>query len=160
VRYPRHQIATHIPGVDNIPADNKLDTFFCFFPKGTTATHQHTTGALGSSGGNPTRLAISRLDGKAQNLLRKGITQSTEKVYLSAHRGYLLFCQHLNLQPLPATEDTLILYVTELAQTRAHSTIKTYLAGVRHLHVINGLGNPLEGKLKLNLVLKGIKPRM
>ena len=30
------------------------------------------------------------------------------------------------------------------------------LAGVCHLHVMNGLGNPLEGKLKLNLVLKGI----
>jgi hypothetical protein len=50
----------------------------------------------------------------------------------------------------------LILYVTYLAQTRAHSTIRTYLAGIRHLHVVNGLGNPLEGKLKLQLVLKGI----
>ena len=46
--------------------------------------------------------------------------------------------------------------MTELAQSRSHATIKTYLAGVRHLHVLQGLGNPLEKKLKLGLVLKGI----
>ena len=34
--------------------------------------------------------------------------------------------------------------------------IRTYLAGVRHLHIIHGLGNPLEGNLRLNLVLEGI----
>ncbi len=49
------------------------------------------------------------------------------------------------------------MYITELAQSRAHSTIRTYLAGVRHLHVISGLENPLEGKLKLALVLRGVK---
>ena len=46
--------------------------------------------------------------------------------------------------------------MTDLAQSWAHSTISTYLAGVRHLHIINGVGNPLEGKLQLQLVLKGV----
>jgi hypothetical protein len=115
------------------------------------------TGDSGQAG-----LAVRRLEEQAEVLLRAGIAQSTEKTYSTAQRGYLLFCQRLNLTPLPATEDTLILFATELAQARAYSTIKTYLAGVRHLHVIHGLGNPLEGKLKLGLVLKGInrvKPR-
>jgi len=111
---------------------------------------------MGSGGGSATRLHISRVQEKDEHFLRKGIVQSTEKAYLSAQRGYLLFCQWLNLQPLLATEDTLILYVIESAQTRAHSTIKTYLAGVCNLHVINGLANLLEGKLNPNLVLKGI----
>lgn len=94
--------------------------------------------------------------------MKAGIATSTEKTYSTAQRSFLSFCQDLNLSPLPATEDTLILYVTHLAQTKVHSTIRTYLAGVRHLHIINGLGNPLEGKLRLELVLKGInrvKPR-
>ena len=69
---------------------------------------------------------------------------------------FLSFCLPLNLQPLPASEDTLILFATHLAQTRAHSTIKTYLVGVRHLHVIHGLNNPLEDKLRLQQVLRGI----
>lgn len=60
---------------------------------------------------------------------------------------------------MPASEDTLILYVADLAQSKAPSTIRTYLSGVRHLHVINGLGNPLEGKLRLELALKGVRRR-
>jgi hypothetical protein len=43
----------------------------------------------------------------------------------------------------------LILFVRELAQT-----ICTYLAGVQHLHVLQGLGNPVDRTLKLKLVLK------
>ena len=102
------------------------------------------------------------MEKQTKHLLRKGIAQSTEKLYNSAQKGFLQFCHHLSLQPLPATEDTLILYVTDLAQSRTHSTIRTYLAGVRHIHIVHGPGNPLEGKLRLNLVLKGInrvKPR-
>ncbi len=37
-----------------------------------------------------------------------------------------------------------------------HSTIGTYLAGICHLHIIHNYGSPLEKKLKLDLVLKGI----
>lgn len=81
---------------------------------------------------------------------------STSKVYSSAQRIYMAFCTRLALTPIPASETSLILFVTELAQTRAHSTIRTYLAGVRHLHVTQGFGNPLRGTLKLDLVLKGI----
>ncbi len=63
----------------------------------------------------------------------------------------------MNFLPLPTTEEMLILFLAELAQTVAHSTIKAYqVVGVRHLHVVNGFGNPLEKKLRLELVLKGI----
>ena len=75
---------------------------------------------------------------------------------MSAQKIYLDFCSRLNQTPVPASEETLILFATELAQTRAHSSIRTYLAGVRHLHVTLGHGNPLSGTLRLDLVLKGI----
>ena len=101
-------------------------------------------------------MALARLEVQAQQLLSKGIAPSTSKVYSTAQRIYIEFCTRLARTPVPATESTLILFVTELAQTRVHSTIKTYLAGVRHLHVTQGQGNPLSGKLKLDLVLKGI----
>ena len=48
-----------------------------------------------------------------------------------------------------------------LAQTRAHFTIKTYLAGVHHLH-IHGFQIPRPDNPRLELALKGmqcIKPR-
>ncbi len=108
------------------------------------------------SGGRATGLAIPELEIKAELLLSKNIARSTDKVYTSAQRIFLDLCQRLSLTPMPVAESTLILFVTELAQTRAYSTIRTCLAGVRHLHIIHNYGNPLEKKLKLDLVLKGI----
>ena len=109
-----------------------------------------------TGGGGAARLAISSLEIEAERLLSKGVAASTGKVYATAQRLFQDFCHRLSLTPLPASESTLILFVTELAQTRAHSTIRTYLAGVRHLHVTRGLGNPLTNTLKLDLVLRGI----
>ena len=63
----------------------------------------------------------------------------------------------LQLTPLPASEETLALFVAELAQTQAHLTIKKYLSAVRHLHVYHGLGNPLKDTLRLDLILRGVQ---
>ena len=105
-----------------------------------------------ASGGGAARLAISSLEIQAERMLSKGVASSTSKVYSTAQRLFLDFCHRLSLTSLPASEATLILFVTELAQTRAHSTIKAYLAGARHLHVTQGLGNPLQDTLKLDLL--------
>ncbi len=115
----------------------------------------NSSGPVEPGGGGPARLAIAGLEVQAQQLLSKGIAPSTSKVYASSQRSFIDFCSRLGLPPLPASEATLILFVTELAQTRSHSTIRTYLSGVR-LHIIYGLGNPLSGTLKLDLVLRGI----
>ena len=94
-------------------------------------------------------MVVSSLERQASEFLLKGIAPATLRTYSSAQGIFLAFCQRLNLNPIPATEDTLILFVTEMAQTRAHSTIKTYISGVCH--------NPLKDKLWLNLVLTGIQ---
>ena len=78
-------------------------------------------------------------------------------MYDSGKRAFLAFCGRLKLTPLPASEQTLILFVAEMAQTLAPSSIQTYLAAVRHLHIINSLSNPLQNTPKLSLVLKGTK---
>ena len=57
---------------------------------------------------------------------------------------------------LPASEGTLIYFACHLARTVRHSTIKTYLAAVRNLHISCGHGDPLMGKLLLKKVLWGI----
>jgi hypothetical protein len=153
--------STHIPGVENVPLTpcpaTALPPFLCFFSIGTGSTNQDPDAALGHGGSNETRLAVDRLEAQVKQFLQRGIAPSTEKAYLSAQRGFVAFCQQLNLTPLPASEDTLILYVTDRAQTCAHTTIRAYLAGVRHMHIVNGFANPLEGRLRLNLVLKGIR---
>ena len=57
---------------------------------------------------------------------------------------------------LPTLEGTLIYFVSYLARTVKHSTIKLYLAAVRNLHISCGHGDPLVGKLLLKKVLRGI----
>ena len=57
---------------------------------------------------------------------------------------------------LPATEGTLVYFASYLARTVRHSTIKLYLSAVRNLHISCGHGDPLQGKLLLRKVLRGI----
>ncbi len=107
-------------------------------------------------------LDVMRLEEQVQFLISQGIAPSTARVYDSGKATYLALCTRLGMPPIPASEGLLLLFVAELAQTVVYSTIRTYLAGVRHLHVVQGAGNPLEGKRRLQLALAGVrrvKPR-
>ena len=102
-------------------------------------------------------MALSRLEEHASFYLSKGVAPNTARAYKSAQSRYWAFCARFSLPPLPASEQTLILFVAELAQDLAHSTIRSYLSGVRNLHITNGLPDPLPGSFRLNLVLNGIR---
>ena len=57
---------------------------------------------------------------------------------------------------IPASERTLVYFASYLARTVRHSTIKIYLASVRNLHIASGYGDPLQGRLLLKKILRGI----
>ncbi len=98
-------------------------------------------------------------------LIESGIWSSeygTQKVYSVAQRAYSDFCSWMKFSPLPASEVTLLLFITELALTWAHTTIRTYVSGVRHLQILHGFANPLANTPRLDVVLNSmqqIKPR-
>ena len=92
----------------------------------------------------------------------QGIANSTRRTYESAQRKFLHFCQwsgrlHANGSPLPASEWTLMLFVTHLSDSVRASSISVYLSGIRSLHIENGFANPLDNCLRLERVLRGIK---
>lgn len=60
---------------------------------------------------------------------------------------------------MPTSESLLCRYVSSLANENiSQSTIKCYLAAVRHLHIAEGFGDPnISGMARLEQVLKGIK---
>ena len=96
------------------------------------------------------------------SLLHNGLAKSTRRTYSIAQRRFLEFCYwsgyfHENGSPLPMSEWTLILLVTELSRSLKASTIKVYLSGVRSLHIENGFKNPLVDCPRLEQVLRGIK---
>ena len=89
-------------------------------------------------------------------------SDSTRQCYSTAQRRFLEFCNWSgcvgeNGTALPASEWTLMLFATQLSTTLKAESIKVYLAGIRSLHIENGLPNPLDNCLRLERVLRGIK---
>lgn len=88
-----------------------------------------------------------------------GLAESTRRTYGTAKRRYLEFCTARDLAPVPASEQQLCSFVAYLAlDSLTHSTIKSYLSGVRHLHIEEGQGDPgICGMARLEQVLRGVK---
>ena len=80
-------------------------------------------------------------------------------MYRSGQKRYLGFCAKAGLQAIPAQEVVLCKFVVQLAtEGLRHCTIKSYMAGIRHLHIGEGLGDPfLSSWCKLHYVLIGVK---
>lgn len=80
--------------------------------------------------------------------------------YQTGQHRYLTFCSNIKKSLLPTTEDTLLLFVSHLAQQGpSHASIKVYLSAICNLHVSSGLHEEFAKQLtpRLELVLKGIK---
>lgn len=59
-------------------------------------------------------------------------------------RRWFRFCEDFAVSsPLPAKEGDLCLFITFLARSLKHDTIKNYLFGLRSHHIEAGLPNPL-----------------
>ena len=104
-----------------------------------------------------TTCSFDQLQVNAQEYFRSGLADSTHRTYTAAQRQFLSFCDTYGLSPLPASEDTLILFVTHLAARIKPQSISVYLAGIRSLHVANGYSNPLLPGLRLKQTLRGIE---
>ena len=73
---------------------------------------------------------------------------------------YIDFCSNFSISPLPASEETLLRYMTSLYYSgRKSATISGHLSAIRHFHLVNGAKDPLEGKDRLALVKRGMAKR-
>ena len=109
----------------------------------------------GSSTPDQGQLRIS-----ACQFFEAGLASNTRTTYAAGIRRYTNFCRATKLRTLPASESTLILFVTHLATSNiSQATIKVYLSAVRHVHVLQGLHNVFSQQLtpRLQIILKGIK---
>lgn len=149
----------HVPGVDNTQTDalsrNNMTKLFLSLPKADPTPTRVPEDLLGNR--DTARLDLYQLESEAARLLYQGLAKSTTKTYSAAQRIFIDFCRRLQLTSLPASEEKLSLFMAELTQTRAHSTIRNYLSAVRHLHIIHGWGNPLKDTLRLDLILRGVQ---
>ena len=102
-------------------------------------------------------LVIKSLEPVVESVFESSLAKSTWKTYRAAQADYLSFCQSINVTPIPASEDLLILYTAQLATRLTHLSIRTYLSAVRNLHIMQGVGDPMSGHLKFEQFMKGTK---
>jgi len=101
-------------------------------------------------------MELQKLGQAVQGYFRAGLAPSSQKTYLSAERRYLKLCKGFQLDPLPTSEQILSYFAACLGQH--HSTIKTYLSGVRQLQIAHGGIDPGIDKVpRLQQVLRGMK---
>ena len=98
---------------------------------------------------------VGELKETSDTLMAAALKPNTKRTYSSAQNKFLNFCLSYNLVSMPATEDTLLLYVAFLFDSNLKgSSIRVYLAAARSLHVFSGFDYPVD-MLRLKLAVKG-----
>ena len=81
---------------------------------------------------------------------------TTRASYKTHFMAYLRFCIKFKLDPVPATQSTILAYTTFLARSLKPTSINNYLNIIRILHLDAGLENPLSDNFALANLKRGI----
>jgi hypothetical protein len=81
---------------------------------------------------------------------------TTKHTYHSQANCDFKFCQNYCLVPLPATQETLVLYIAYLARSLSANSVPGYMNVVRLLHLEAGFKNPLIDNWKIKSIQKGV----
>ena len=87
-----------------------------------------------------------------------GLASSTRKSYSSGQKRYLSFCNKFRLTPIPPSEHTILLFISQLGlDGLSLSTIKGYMSAIRNLLIDMGYESFRLYTPKVELVIRGIK---
>ena len=132
----------------------------CAGPRRSVPNGKNLPGHGGSPSQSAAGLDFSTLDRTVQELFSAGLTPSTQQNYRSGSKWYLGFCSECHIHtPFPLTETKLVYFVAWMyGKQLAGSTVKNYLAAVRHTQTALILGDLLMGYMsRLEYVIKGLK---
>lgn len=95
-------------------------------------------------------------DIQTQSILQNALSDSTKKAYATDWQIFSDFCLEKNLVSLPASQQTIIAFLTEQSQAqKALQTIRRRLAAIKFIHNIQGHDININDKM-ITLLLKGI----
>ena len=102
---------------------------------------------------------LSRIHSATRAKLQEGLQHNTRRVYQGEQRVFQTFCRQYNLRAFPASEDTLMLYVTYLDDhLKQHcATIQHHLVAIRSAHIVLGMKNPLDNCPRLHQLLRATR---
>ena len=102
----------------------------------------------GVSGAQNLGLHQHQLDRLIWSFFMKCLAESTHKAYSCWQKRFLNFCAQHSLAAVPAGEDVPCKFVAHLTtESLKHCTIESYMAGICHLRIEEGLGDPFLSTL-------------
>lgn len=87
-------------------------------------------------------LALAPLERQAQDFRDASKADNTKRAYRADWADFLAWCQATGRQALPATAETLCLYLTDRAATCKVSTLQRRLSAISQAHQVAGHGTP------------------
>jgi hypothetical protein len=99
---------------------------------------------------------LNSLRSEAQAFRGAAFATATKRTYRSQANSYFKFCQDFGLVPLPASQETLLVYMAFLARSLSANSVPGYMNVVRLLHLEAGFSNPLVDNWELKAVQKGV----
>lgn len=103
--------------------------------------HAQPGTSLGSEGATD----LDALIAKTAALYAAGVRESTRKTYARRWHLFTLWCARSDLTPLPASAETVMLYLTDAIEDTeglALSTLRGWVAAINRIHVEAGLAPP------------------
>jgi len=101
-------------------------------------------------------LAINGMIESAKRYAKNSKADNTRRAYKSDWNDFKTYCDSLQLAALPAAPETVILYLTHLADSgKKYSTLKRRIATISQAHKLAKHPSPITDQMKE--VLKGIK---
>jgi site-specific recombinase XerD len=99
-------------------------------------------------------VAAETLD-RAREFTEAAHAPNTRRGYASDLRGFNAWCARRGHRSLPAEPQTVVLYVTELAQTSKLATIRRHLAAIAFIHRERRLESPVGSEI-VRRVVRGV----
>jgi integrase len=100
---------------------------------------------------------ISQSEDRVRNYLANARARNTIRGYRSSFHQFQLWCDAAHLNSMPATPETVAMYLSSQADQLATSTLAHHLAAINKAHKAAGYGSPTQDSMLVAETFKGIK---
>jgi integrase len=99
--------------------------------------------------------ALAAIVDRARDYAEAAHSENTRRAYGVGWNAFAAYCAKHGFSSLPASPQTVALYVTSLAARAKLATIRQYLAAITHRHRENGLESPVAHEI-VRRIVRGI----
>ena len=92
---------------------------------------------------------------KARDYAKASKSESTLRCYRAVWTIFTTWCERHQLEPLPASAETLCAYIADQGERLRPSTIKKHLAAVSQVHQVAGCESPTKSEI-VRLTMQGL----